>query len=157
MDGMVQFGPVDLFVDRATNVLTSKIFMLRFCARKREVEKCVGSTQETDGVSCMSLHQFLSKAPSHPGELAPDEVSYGISTFLGFCNFFSLSVFEWQWKVKEIRTLQRNLNPPREMTPAPGRSLGNQMAVGSVMVESWPHWFFRDGEDSSDMFPKRRI
>ena len=93
---MVRFGPVDLFVDKATNVPTSKIFMVRFCARKRDVEKCVGSTQETDGVSCMSLHQFLSKAPFRPVELAPDEISHGISTFLGFCNFFSLSVFEWQ-------------------------------------------------------------
>lgn len=43
-----------------------------------------------------------------------------------------------------------------EMTPAPGRSPGSQMAVGSVMVDSWPCWFFGDGEDSSDAFPQKK-
>lgn len=86
---MVQLGPVDLFVYGATNMPTSKIFKVRFCARKRDVDKGVGSTQEADGVRCMSLHQFLSREPFHPVELAPIEVSYGISTFLGFCIFFS--------------------------------------------------------------------
>lgn len=40
---MVQLGPVDLCVYRATNMLTSKIFKVSFCARKRDVEKCVWS------------------------------------------------------------------------------------------------------------------
>lgn len=86
---MVQFGPVDLFVYRTTNVPTSKIFKVTFCARKRDIEKCLVSIQETDGVSCMSLHQFLSREPFHPLKLKPVDVSNDISTFLDFCIFFT--------------------------------------------------------------------
>lgn len=81
---MVQFGPVDLFV---YSVPTSKIFKVMFCARKKDIEKCLVSIQETDG--CMSLHQFLSREPFHPLKLKPVEVSNDISTFLDFCIFFT--------------------------------------------------------------------
>lgn len=80
---MVQFGPVDVFWYTATNVSTSKIFMFTFCSRKWDVEKCLGSTQETYGVRC-----FLGRDSFRPAELAPGEVSYSIFACLNFCIFF---------------------------------------------------------------------
>lgn len=156
---MIQFGPVDLLVYRVANVLTSKILTVMFCVRKTDVEECLGPIQETDGVSCMSSHLFLSREPFHPSELKPVEVSYDISTFLGFCIFFFPPVIcVWfAMKAEGDQEAAGEHKSSHEMTPVLGRSPESQMTVGFVMVESWSCWFFEGGKDSSDVFPQRRV
>lgn len=141
---MVQFGPVDLFWYTTTNLSTSKTFTLTFCARKWNAEKCLGSAQETYGVSCKNLNQCQGRDSFLPAELAPGEVSYGNFTFLNFCIFFPLSVSECQWKVRDVIKLQRNLNPPVRRRQSLTDLLGAKWLLGL-----W--WQRVDRTDSSGM------
>lgn len=115
---MVQLGPLDLCVYRATNMLTSKTFKVGFCARKKDVEKCVWSLGDwlcqLDELTLVPEQRSFPScgACTRRGILWHFYLSWFLGDFWFFGGFFlPLSVFEWQWKVREIRKLQRNLNP----------------------------------------------